>query len=177
VRLSAGGRSTLVTAGQYAAASPGSLTAAKALPRNLLSDPGFELNARGWTPGDGGKGLGASPARARTGSRSLQIQGDSQTYRWASQFVRVTPGETYEISVWIWKDDVSAGGAEVKWVDAAGRIMPGPGDLPAPGPGQGWVLISDRRTVPAGAVQARLQLFSRSPSASFDDASFTAVLP
>lgn len=176
VRLSSSGRTVVVTAGHYAHVGAGLLTGEKPLPRNLLVDPGFEANARGWQAFLGNKGISATQARARTGARALLIQSDGQTYRGAVQFVRVTPGETYEASVWVWRAADSGGGAELKWIDASGRPMPAQGDLPAPN-GQGWVLFSDRRTAPVGAVQARFQVYSLSPNAYFDDATIIAVLP
>ncbi len=164
-----------VGAGHYAVVMKGLALAAK--PLNLLASPGFESGLQAWQVKKSTARVGLGTARARTGSRSLEIAGDGQAFGQVFQAVRVVPGQAYEASVWIWKGAGFGGGASFTWVDAAGKTVGGDTDLPVPPAAPGWARHAGRYVAPPNAVAAKLELYCRDAASSFDDATVVESIP
>lgn len=95
--------------GQGAAVEPGRLPTARPLPANLLADPGFEADGRGWegifNRGQNRNfgGISVTPDVFRSGGRAVQfITEPTPGYdREVFQDVPVVAGETVELSGWL----------------------------------------------------------------------------
>ena len=166
-----------VRAGHYAVAAPGVKMTAKVLPRNLIVDPGFENNGRGWQGKSSTSGISVVDSRARSGRRSLHIRSDGQIYREVFQVVRVEPGETYRVYVRLWVGAGMGGGASATFFEASATTINSENDLPAiPRGAQGWTLIHGRYVAPPNAAGVRIALFTKNET-FFDDILVEKVLP
>lgn len=136
--------------GQYVVVEPGRLPTARPLPQNLLADPGFEADGKGWEGifnaalgrNFGGVSVVADPARG--GRRSLQFVTQPTTGfdRETFQDLPVTPGETVELSGWIRTAAIGGKGVSLSllWLATPANVS---GDIAATVRSRGLVLRED----------------------------------
>ncbi|MCP3999304.1 MAG: hypothetical protein GY727_00105, partial [Gammaproteobacteria bacterium] len=146
--------------------------------QELLSDPGFESGGTGWQRTNGG-GRSIVTTKAYSGSASQQMLVHAKYDRNVHQDVPVTEGFIYDVSGWIKTIDIHGAGSMIRihWNDSSGNTLRTDTIGVFTGT-QNWGQMSGSYTAPAGAVVARLNLFTDvdpygTGAAWFDDLSFT----
>jgi hypothetical protein len=134
---------------------------------NLLTNPGFEGGATGWTGISGVASIVAS--QFHTGTQSLQFTGSGQV----TQIVNVIAGRSYTVSGWM-KTNLTSGQAQITvfWRNSSGAPI---WTLFVGSPLSGianWTQRSMTFTAPAGSVTAQFVVQMSSGAAGtlwFDD--------
>lgn len=184
------GRSLELREGQHAVVAPSVFLTPRALPPNLVADPGFEGGGKAWKGvyhEDGSFYGGLSLEEER--SRRLSFSAHARYNREAYQDFPAAPGETVAAAAWarvegiegkgvtislLWlqtRADVSA--EQVMTLRERGRVIRE--DVAAELRGTtGWRRVSGRFVAPAQAAQVRLMLHADlepdgAGSGSFDD--------
>lgn len=151
--------------------------------RNLVPNPGLELDAPAWNLPPGQCAWDA--AEKRSGARSLRFTNtDKDLYRLATAPVALIPGVRYRIAAWVKGKDVrgdahdQGAGLCIEWSDKAGKWLGG--HYPACKAGTfNWTRIeSETGAVPAEAASAHVALYLRkhtTGTAWFDDVEVTAI--
>ncbi|MBM4039372.1 MAG: hypothetical protein FJ290_12735 [Planctomycetes bacterium] len=151
--------------------------------KNLVPNPGLELDAVGWNLPPGQCAWDA--AEKRSGARSLRFTNtDRELYRLVTAPVALIPAVRYRISAWVKGKDVrgdpqdQGAGLCIEWSDKAGKWLGGH----YPGCKAGtfdWTRIkSETGAVPADAASAHVVLYLRqhtTGTAWFDDVEVTAI--
>lgn len=127
---------------------------------NLLTDPGFESGATGWSID--AEGVSIATDEVTSGAQALKMEGSSQSPRRAHQDVAVVPGILYLYHVNRMVNGIDATGlsTELVWFDETGveigrePLM----ELFGPSGPQTWSYTSGCVVAPEGAVGARLLL-------------------
>jgi len=181
VRRRRDGWSLDVREGQFATVSEGQAPRVRALPTNLLADPGFESEGKAWTgvyhpDGTTFGGLSVQSKSVRSGTRALEFLTSDLTGRdrEAYQDFRVAPGDGIGVEGWVRTEKLGSKGVGVwlVWLRspdstaettavlrAKGMVLRQ--DLLASFSGTSdWTRVAHRLTAPAQARQVRLFLYT-----------------
>ncbi|HUT32010.1 MAG TPA: hypothetical protein VNE39_00905 [Planctomycetota bacterium] len=151
--------------------------------KNLVPNPGLELDAPGWDLPPGQCAWDAS--EKHSGARSLRFTNtDRNLYRLVTAPVALIPGVRYRISAWVKGKDVrgdaqdQGAGLCIEWSDAKGQWLGGHYPSCKPGTFDWTRLAGETGAVPANAASGHVVLYLRKHStgtAWFDDVEVTAI--
>ncbi|MGH8569561.1 MAG: galactose oxidase-like domain-containing protein, partial [Gammaproteobacteria bacterium] len=144
---------------------------------NLLSNPGFESGATGWSGASGRIVTGT----VRTGLKALQVKALKSGVVLVSRQLAIQPGAGYSAAVWVKTTDPYAAGAlvQTQFLNSAGTPVSTVSIGTVTGT-QDWRQLQRNVTVPSTAAKVRFKLVGlKEPdgvaTAYFDDASLNKL--
>jgi hypothetical protein len=152
---------------------PPPATPPPAQPTSLVLNGGFEQGKQNWTSGPG---VSATTSQSQgQGTTSLLLQPNASTTPNAYQRINVGSGKSYDLSLWMKLNKISAGAkVSLSWRNASGAVLRT--DVVTSQTGTfDWKQIAKTVTAPSGAAWVNLILWVQSDSASSPSAYYDNV--